>query len=110
MFNFADKKLEGETNRYIEFVQQAEEKSKTTRSKQKKNVSDQVPAGFKPKSTKSHGGSKKTKTVENKVDSTDSWIGLPCPECGKGVIIKGKTSYGCSRWKEGCTFRRPFDE
>ena len=35
-------------------------------------------------------------------------IGQPCPLCGKGHIIKGKTAYGCSRWKEGCTFRQPF--
>lgn len=31
-----------------------------------------------------------------------------CPVCGKGVVIKGKTAYGCSRWKEGCSFRLPF--
>ena len=34
--------------------------------------------------------------------------GSPCPLCGKGTIIKGKTAYGCSRWREGCTFRMPF--
>lgn len=98
------------SNRYIEFVQQTEEKSKTARSKQKKNASDQVPAGFKPKASKSRATSKKNKETAKKTDTADSWIGLPCPECGKGVIIKGKTSYGCSRWKEGCTYRRPFDE
>ena len=32
-----------------------------------------------------------------------------CPLCGQGQIIKGKTAYGCSRWKEGCTYRVPFD-
>lgn len=26
-----------------------------------------------------------------------------CPLCG-GKVIKGKTAYGCSRWKEGCPF------
>ena len=26
-----------------------------------------------------------------------------CPLCGK-EIIKGKRAYGCSAWKEGCTF------
>ena len=35
-------------------------------------------------------------------------VGSPCPECGIGKVIKGKTAYGCSRWKEGCTFRKPF--
>ena len=38
----------------------------------------------------------------------DEWVGLKCPVCGKGTIIKGKSAYGCSRWKEGCTFRRAF--
>ena len=35
-------------------------------------------------------------------------VGAPCPVCGKGTIIKGKTAYGCSRWREGCNFRHPF--
>ena len=36
--------------------------------------------------------------------------GAVCPLCGQGHIIKGKTAYGCSRWKEGCTYRAPFSE
>jgi DNA topoisomerase-3 len=35
-------------------------------------------------------------------------VGQPCPLCGKGHIIKGKTAYGCSEWKNGCTWRQPF--
>lgn len=34
--------------------------------------------------------------------------GSKCPLCGEGKVIKGKTAYGCSRWKEGCTWRKPF--
>ncbi len=34
----------------------------------------------------------------------------PCPKCGKGKIIKGKTAYGCSDWKAGCGFRFSFDD
>ena len=34
----------------------------------------------------------------------------PCPKCGVGKIIKGKTAYGCSNWQTGCTFRFPYDE
>ena len=34
--------------------------------------------------------------------------GSTCPVCGEGKVIKGKTAYGCSRWKEGCDFRKPF--
>ncbi|MCL8006091.1 DNA topoisomerase 3 [Gelidibacter japonicus] len=35
---------------------------------------------------------------------------LTCPKCKKGTVIKGKTAYGCSRYKEGCTFRFSFDD
>lgn len=35
--------------------------------------------------------------------------GERCPECEEGRIIKGKTAYGCSRWKEGCTWRKAFE-
>ena len=38
----------------------------------------------------------------------DSILGKACPVCGTGIIIKGKTAYGCSQWKNGCTFRLPF--
>lgn len=34
--------------------------------------------------------------------------GSVCPVCGQGKVIKGNTAYGCSRWREGCTFRKPF--
>lgn len=35
--------------------------------------------------------------------------GERCPKCEEGRIIKGKTAYGCSRWKEGCTWRKAFE-
>lgn len=34
--------------------------------------------------------------------------GMRCPVCGKGTIIRGKTRYGCSRWREGCTYAEAF--
>ena len=40
----------------------------------------------------------------------DKRVGTPCPLCGKGTIIKGKTAYGCSEWKNGCTYRLPINE
>ena len=42
--------------------------------------------------------------------NNDPLVGTTCPVCGKGTIIKGKTAYGCSRWREGCNFRKPFDK
>jgi DNA topoisomerase-3 len=38
----------------------------------------------------------------------DDIIGQPCPLCGKGHIIKGKTAYGCSEWRNGCGWRKAF--
>ena len=46
---------------------------------------------------------------EKKKPESDAVVGQPCPVCGKGVIIKGKTAYGCSEWKSGCTYRKSFE-
>ena len=44
----------------------------------------------------------------NGAQAGDDLVGQICPLCGEGHIIKGKAAYGCSRWKEGCTWRKPF--
>ena len=60
------------------------------------------------------GTDKPAKTTRKKEVQTlpadDTIIGKVCPVCGKGHIIKGKTAYGCDRWKEGCTFRLQFKQ
>lgn len=56
--------------------------------------------GKKGKSDKKAGQAKKGKLRVKEGDV--------CPKCGKGRILKGKTAYGCSRWKEGCDFRAPL--
>lgn len=54
---------------------------------------------------------KKTKKATSKkktsLKAEDSIIGQPCPICRQGTIIKGRTAYGCSRFKD-CSFRLPF--
>lgn len=57
-------------------------------------------------STKETAASPQPATSEPSAD--DSIIGTTCPVCGKGTIIKGKTAYGCSNWKNGCTYRVAF--
>lgn len=57
-------------------------------------------------STKNAVASPQPATSEQSAD--DSIIGTTCPVCGKGTIIKGKTAYGCSNWKNGCTYRVAF--
>ncbi|MCC8072413.1 MAG: DNA topoisomerase 3 [Bacteroidales bacterium] len=34
---------------------------------------------------------------------------IPCPLCGQGHLLKGRTAYGCSRYAEGCGLRLTFD-
>ena len=34
--------------------------------------------------------------------------GMRCPVCGQGTIIRGRTRYGCSRWREGCQYAEQF--
>lgn len=47
-------------------------------------------------------------TVPLVKEADDSIIGTTCPACGKGTIIKGNTAYGCSNWRNGCTYRVNF--
>jgi len=46
--------------------------------------------------------SSKTAAKKSKISS------IKCPKCAKGTIIKGKTAYGCSDYKNGCNLRLPF--
>ena len=47
-----------------------------------------------------------TSEVVREVKSDKS--GMRCPICGRGTIIRGRTRYGCSRWREGCTYAEQF--
>jgi len=47
-------------------------------------------------------------SIPSATGDVDTFVGQPCPLCGKGIIIKGKTAYGCSEWRNGCTFRKNF--
>lgn len=49
-------------------------------------------------------------TPPDSTSADDSIIGTTCPICGKGTIIKGKTAYGCSNWRNGCTYRIDFNK
>lgn len=71
-----------------------------------RRVSLTIEEKTKPKTRKKATTSKKTATLK----ADDSIIGTVCPLCGKGTIIKGKTAYGCSNWKNGCGYRVAFDK
>lgn len=76
----------------------------------KKKPAKKASAPRKKASPKATETKKSGKTTAKADVSEDSPVGKPCPVCGTGTIIKGKTAYGCSRWKEGCGFRQPFKQ
>ena len=119
--------LRDNTNRRVTIMPEDAPKKGTPQAKTKKNSSSKTKSSdtendaspAKPKRTrKASGNTDKEKTpqaetlfsvsTEGKEIKGDEIIGTLCPLCGKGHIIKGKTSYGCSEWKNGCTFRKPF--
>ena len=76
------------------------------KAKKKKTAAPKKVAAKTAASTKNAAASPQPATSEPSAD--DSIIGTTCPVCGKGTIIKGKTAYGCSNWKNGCTYRVAF--
>ena len=60
------------------------------------------------KAKKKKTAAPKKAAAKSAPSADDSIIGTTCPVCGKGTIIKGKTAYGCSNWKNGCTYRVTF--
>ena len=111
--------LSDNTNRRVTTMEEAVKEKASASSKQpkKKTSTPRKPkAGKATKAEESPEKDKADKTeAVNEVpqqvaqsEAVDEWVGKSCPLCGKGIIIKGKAAYGCSEWKNGCTFRKPF--
>lgn len=94
--------LSDNTNRHITIEQAVQEASATGKKRSGKTAKEQTEP--KPK----RESKPRKKKTEAKAD-TPVTEGQPCPLCGKGTVIKGKTAYGCSEWRSGCTFRKPFE-
>ena len=94
--------LSDNTNRHITIEQAVQEASATGKKRGGKTAKEQTEP--KPK----RESKPRKKKTETKAD-TPVTEGQPCPLCGKGTVIKGKTAYGCSEWRSGCTFRKPFE-
>lgn len=93
--------LSDNTNRRITLVEENIAKEIETKSKRKKASKKSSATA----SSKSKGASKSKEVAEPVAPER---VGQVCPLCGKGVIIKGRTAYGCSEWKNGCSYREPL--
>ncbi|WP_299122553.1 type IA DNA topoisomerase [uncultured Tenacibaculum sp.] len=58
---------------------------------------------FKLKLEPKKGTSAPKQTSQNDSDK------ITCPKCKKGTVLKGKSAYGCSEYKNGCDFVFTFD-
>lgn len=62
----------------------------------------------KPKSPSASGGEEKPK--KPRAPRLKSIEEIPCPVCGRGHLVKGKTAFGCSEYRNGCHTVLPFDD
>lgn len=96
--------LRDNTNRRVT-VAPEDAASPVKKAARRKDASADKPAPTKPRAPRKR---KVADTTPPPLPEGDAMLGRACPVCGKGIIIKGKTAYGCSEWKNGCTFRKPF--
>ncbi|MCM4152372.1 type IA DNA topoisomerase [Arenibacter sp. N53] len=56
----------------------------------------------------SHTTVNNDKKAEKSKINSNGITGETCPKCRKGKLLKGKSAYGCSGYKNGCDFILPF--
>lgn len=83
--------LSDNTNRQIKVEQSSD--AKAVKKSGSKTSSTDKPKAAKPRAPR-------IKSLEE----------IKCPKCGQGHILKGRTAYGCSRFKEGCDMRLDFGQ
>lgn len=71
-------------------------------------LSDQSRRTITIEETKTETGKQKARKPRKKKEKQPS--PLLCPVCKKGTLLRGKTAYGCSEYKSGCTFRLPYEQ
>jgi len=49
-----------------------------------------------------------TKSKTKKSTKSKTVAGKTCPKCKKGSLLKGSSAYGCSEYKNNCSFKIPF--
>ena len=98
--------LRDNSNRRVTVTTDEDLKKKPAKRKAAPRKPAAKPADAKPKAADS---TPKPITPAPDAQPADPMVGRPCPKCGQGTIIKGKTAYGCSRWREGCDWRQPLN-
>lgn len=71
---------------------------------EQKKAEEEKPKKSKATSASKEAGEKKPRKPRKKSVSAPA----VCPICHKGTLLRGKTAYGCSEYKNGCTFRLDY--
>lgn len=71
-------------------------------------ASEKPQAEKEPKGKKTRKPRAKKEKTAGQPESTTVPVKPVCPICKKGSILRGKTAYGCSEYKDGCTFRMDY--
>ena len=110
--------LSDNTNRRVTVTADEPKPAAKRSSSRKKDAASSTTAnntdttGYKVKTSKPKVNKPRTTTKKSSIATPipdgDAIIGMVCPICGNGHVIKGKTAYGCSEWRNGCKFRKPF--
>lgn len=83
----------------------------TDNSLRKIEIIDVKPVKISKSSNKSEASDINLKTPRKpRTPKITSLEQIQCPICSEGHLLKGRTAYGCSNFREGCAFRLPFDE
>lgn len=64
----------------------------------------------KTKKSKEKSSEKKGAEPKAKAKRITKLEQVVCPVCKQGHLLAGKAAYGCSRYKDGCMLRLPFDQ
>lgn len=92
--------LSDQSGRAITIEQPAAEPAKQVRKTRSKSPSETA--------TTSSTKPKRTKKAEAAASPTSNDTVPHCPLCGQGTLLRGKSAYGCSAYKNGCTFRLDY--
>lgn len=71
---------------------------------EQKKAEEEKPKKSKAASASKESGEKKPRKPRKKAVPAPA----VCPICHKGTLLRGKTAYGCSEYKNGCTFRLDY--
>ncbi|WP_275316777.1 type IA DNA topoisomerase [Tenacibaculum bernardetii] len=102
-FSFMDKKIS--ENQLIRLI----DKGCTTNLKGFKHGNDKVEGLVRFDANFNLKLEQKQTSVKAQSKTTEVSETIICPKCKKGTVLKGKSAYGCSHYKNGCDFVFTFD-